>query len=325
MKEMKLKVGRTRFYIGNTSYPLQFVVFDHPSKLGYFAASLYEIGVNKLFLLEKDEEIKNLLRHELAHYMTYIEHGDQVPSHGREFREICNRYGWPSEISKAKIPIEQAVKNKRMVDKVRKLLSLGDSPNAEEAKLATLKAKELLCKYNLELAETDEETVVIRVLEKKRNGAKLQAIADILRTFFVYPVFNHGKGVLYLEIIGDRLNVEVGEYIAHFLDKQFEVLWRQGKKNDPRLKGTASKNSFFRGLAKGYQTKEGLSQSGLIRIENALIKRVETIYPHLTISKGFFLDSERARKMGEKLGKNLKIREGIKRQLTPLLSWETLP
>ena len=58
--EMGLKVGRTRFYIGRISYPLQFVVFDHPSKLGHFISSLYEIGINKLYLLENEEERKIL-------------------------------------------------------------------------------------------------------------------------------------------------------------------------------------------------------------------------------------------------------------------------
>lgn len=318
--EMGLKVGRTRFYIGTISYPLQFVVFDHPSKLGHFIASLYEIGINKLYLLEGEEEIKNLLRHELAHYITHIEHGESAPSHGREFKAICKRYGWPSTISKAHIPIDKALKNKRIVDKVRKLLSLSASPQPEEAKQATLKAKELLSKYNLEITAVDDETVVIRTLEKKRSSIKLQAIAEILRTFFVYPVINHGRGVLYLEIIGDRVNVEVAEYVAHFLDKHFETLWNEGRKKDPQLKGIAAKNAFFQGLAKGYQQQDPSPSKGLVRIEKELVKRVETFYPHLTISKRNSIHSEKATKIGEHFGKKLKIREGIKKHLTLLIS-----
>lgn len=322
--EMGLKVGRTRFYIGRISYPLQFVVFDHPSKLGHFISSLYEIGINKLYLLENEEEIKNLLRHELAHYITFIEHGENVPSHGKEFKAVCKRYGWPSAISKARVPIEKALKNKRIVDKVRKLLSLSESHQPEEAKQATIKAKELLSKYNLEITEVDDETLVIRTLEKKRSSAKLQAIAEILRTFFVYPVLNHGRGILYLEVIGDRVNVEVAEYVAHFLDKHFEILWNKGRKKDPLLKGTAAKNAFFKGLAKGYQCEKHVPSKGLVRIEKDLIKRVETFYPHLTVSRCRSTYSERAIKVGEHFGRTLKIREGIKKRLTPLLSWVNL-
>ena len=177
----------------------------------------------------------------------------------------------------------------------------------------------------MEITERDDETVVLRVLEKKRSSAKLQAIADILRTFFVYPIFNHGKGILYLEIIGDRVNVEVAEYVAHFLDNQFEILWKEGRKKDPHLKGAASKNSFFRGLAKGYQKKEAPQIKGLIRIEKQLLKRVKVIYPHLTVSRGSFLNSERASKVGEYFGSKLKIREGIKNHFIPLLLWTNLP
>ncbi|MDJ0651703.1 MAG: DUF2786 domain-containing protein [Simkaniaceae bacterium] len=318
--EMGLKVGRTRFYIGTISYPLQFVVFDHPTKLGHFVPSLYEIGINKLYLLESAEEIKNLLRHELAHYMTYIEYGKNAPSHGREFKAICKRYGWPSVISKARIPIDKALKNKRIVDKVRKLLSLSLSPQPEEAKQATLKAKKLLSKYNLEITAADDETALIRTLEKKRSRVKLQAIAEILRTFFVYPVINHGRGVLYLEIIGDRINVEVAEHVAHFLDKHFETLWKEGRKKNPLLKGGAAKNAFFRGLATGYQQQENPPSTGLVRIEKELVKRIETFYPHLTLSKYTPIYSERATKIGEHFGKKLKIRMGIKKKLTLLIS-----
>ncbi|MDN3509108.1 MAG: DUF2786 domain-containing protein [Candidatus Neptunochlamydia sp.] len=323
--EMGLGVGRTRFYIGRISYPLQFVVFDHPSNLGHFIPSLYEIGINKLYLLESEEEVKNLLRHELAHYITYIEHGEVIASHGKEFKAICKRYGWPSVISKAHIPIDKALKNKQIVDKVRKLLSLSASPQPEEAKQATLKAKELLSKYNLEITAMDDETAVIRTLEKKRSSIiKIQAIAAILHTFFVYPVINHGKGILYLEIIGDRVNVEVAEYVAHFLDKHFETLWNEGRKKDPLLKGVAAKNAFFRGLATGYQHQEKPDSKALVRIEKELIKRVETFYPHLATSKQNPIYSERATKIGEHFGEKLKIREGIKKHLTPLLSWTNL-
>lgn len=321
IEEMGLQVGRSRLYYKTSSYPLNFVVFDHPSRLGYFTSSHYEIGINKLFLLDNEEEIKNLLRHELAHYMTYLEYGEHVPSHGKEFRSICKRYGWPTEIARAQIPIEKAVKNHRIAEKVRKLLSLAESHHTKEAKSATLKAKELLLKYNLSSLEVEEEMVVKRIFEQKRSSAKLQAIAEILRTFFVYPIFNHGEKTLYLEIIGERVNVEVAEYVAHFLGAHFEELW---KTRESPLKGLAAKNAFFRGIAKGFLSK-GIPTQGLIRIEKALIEHVATIYPHLSYRKSARRCFAHAEKEGIRAGKNLKIREGIKKVFTPLLSLRSLP
>ncbi len=307
-KEMSLSVGRSRFHVGAVSYPLHFTAFDHPSRLGYFQHDLYEIGINKLFLLEEDGAIKDLLRHELAHYMTFIEHGPEILPHGKEFREICKKYGWPTEIARAQVPLEKAIKNKHIVDKVRKLLSLAESPEPKEAEAATLKAQELLAKYNVKFHEEDDPIHVLRVLQKKRGSAKLQAIASILRLFFVYPIFNHGKGVLYLEILGDPLNIEVAEYVAHFLDHHFELLWEEAKKEDPRLKGTIAKNSFFRGIAEGYEKRALPTSQALIHIEKSLA----LIYPHLTSKKVSYHHLEAAANRGREKGKGLKIREGLK-------------
>lgn len=321
VSEMGLKVGRSRLYYQRGSYPLHFVVFDHPSRLGYFTSSHYEIGINKLFLLEKDEEIKNLLRHELAHYMTFLEFGENVSSHGKEFQSVCQRYGWSPRVSRAKVPIGKAVKNQRIAEKVRKLLSLAESHHKEEAQAATLKAQELLKKHNLSSHEAEEETVLKRIFKGKRNSAKLQAIAEILRTFFVYPIFNHGKNTLYLEIIGERLNVEIAEYVFHFLNHHFELLW---KSRPSTLKGLAEKNAFFRGISKGFLSKE-VPSSGLIRIERALMERVGTIYPHLSYRKCSYRNASHAEKEGVRIGQTLKIREGIKKTFRPLISWNRLP
>ncbi|MCP5506537.1 MAG: DUF2786 domain-containing protein [Chlamydiales bacterium] len=320
-EEMGLKVGRSRLYYQRGSYPLNFVVFDHPTRLGYFTSTHYEIGINKLFLVEKDEEIKNLLRHELAHYMTFLDYGEGVPSHGKEFRSVCERYGWSSRVSRAKVPIEKAVKNRRIAEKVRKLLSLAESHHKEEAQAATLKAQELLLKHNLSSHDVEEETVVKRIFKGKRCSAKLQAIAEILRTFFVYPVFNHGKNALYLEIIGERLNVEIADYVFHFLDHHLEALWMS---RPSTLKGLAAKNAFFRGISKGFLSKEPPS-SGLMRIERALMERVGTIYPHLSYRKSSYRYSSHAEKEGVRVGQTLKIREGIKKAFRPLISWNRLP
>ncbi|MCB1116284.1 MAG: DUF2786 domain-containing protein [Chlamydiia bacterium] len=310
-EEMGLTVKRSRVHWNKCAYPIHFIVFDHPSRLGHFLPSHFEIGINKLYLTEKEEEIQNLLRHELAHFLTFLEFGENVPSHGKEYRSICKRFGWPSEISKAHVPIEKAIKNHRLAKKIKKLLALSESHRIEEAKAATLKAQELLVKHQLSPHTLDEETSVKRVLKKTKSSAKLHAIGEILRTFLVYPVFNHGQNVLYLEIVGEKINVEIGEYVAHFLDHHFELLWKEGQKKSPHLKGLAAKNSFFRGLAKGFITKEKTSHPGLIRIEKELEHRVFSIYPHLSQKKSYFRSHTQAESQGAAAGRQLTIREGL--------------
>jgi hypothetical protein len=317
-REMQIKVGHSRLYYQGYSYPLRFIVFDHPSTLGTFQSDLFEIGINKVFLLENEEAVKEIIRHELAHLVTFLEFGSHVSTHGKEFRTVCKRYGWAIEISKATVPLEKVVKNKRIVEKVRKLLSLAESPHPSEAKEATLKAQHLLSKYNVEYTPEEDETVLLRVLEKKRGSAKLQAIASILRSFYVYPVFNKGKKGIYLEIIGDETATQVAEYVAHFLDYQFEALWKEAQKEDPFLKGTASKNSFFRGLAEGYKGKEVDSKS-LIRVENHLTTMAQKIYPHLSSASSSFCHHERGARKGREKGKTMKIHEGIQKKFKRFL------
>ncbi len=317
-REMKLRVGRSRLYYQGYSYPLHFIVFDHPSTLGTFQSDLFEIGINKVFLLENEEAVKEIIRHELAHLVTFLDFGSSVSMHGKEFRAVCKRYGWAVEVSKATVPLEKVVKNKRIVEKVRKLLSLAESPHPSEAEEATLKAQHLLSKYNVEYAPEEDKTVLLRVLEKKRGSAKLQAIASIARSFYVYPIFNKGKKGVYLEIIGDKTATQIAEYVAHFLDHQFEALWREAQKEDPLLKGTASKNSFFRGLAEGYKGKE-VDSKALIRVENHLITMAQKIYPYLSSVSSSFCHHERGARKGREKGKRMKILEGIQEKFKRFL------
>jgi hypothetical protein len=231
---------------------------------------------------------------------------------------VCKRYGWPIEVSRATAPIEKGAKNQRIIEKVRKLLSLAESPHPSEAEEATLKAQQLLDKYQVNYTPEEEETVLKRVLEKKRGSAKLQAIASILRSFYVYPIFNKGRKGIYLEIIGDKTAIQIAEYVAYFLDNQFEALWKETRKEDPLLKGTASKNSFFRGLAEGYKGKDSPGAS-LIRVEKHLIIWAQKIYPHLSRSYSSFHHSERGAQKGREKGKKMKIHGGIQTRLKTFL------
>ena len=191
-KEMGLKTHRKRFYVQATSYPLQIVTFEHSSRLGYFQPDLFEIGINKLFLFAEDSSLLDVIRHELAHFMTFIQFGIQVSDHGKEFHQICKQYKWKSNISRAKVAKETIVKNDKIAKRIIKLFSLAKSHNLNESEAATLKAQELVSKYSINIKESDQEVEMhlIRFFPSKRNFAKLKAISDILRTFFVFPIIN---------------------------------------------------------------------------------------------------------------------------------------
>lgn len=328
--EMKMKMEKSRIHYKGILYPLNIVVFEDNSRLGYFDSRSYELGLSKkLMYTAKDEVIKNILRHELAHFMCYLIYGPQV-LHGEEFHEMCRRFSWGSEVYGAYANIEaenlkvtaENEKTERLLGKLKKLLALASSDNIHERELATLKANQLLLEHNLDLTretQTKDEIVYAkRVLESTRKSTKHVAIYEILKTFFVSPVFNHGRGVFYLEVIGDKTSVELADYVANFLDHELEMIWKETQRENKNLKGLAAKNSFFNGVAKGYVEKIQKQKSALatgtdlVEIEKNIQKNLRIVYPrigHSSLSGGRH-DAD-AHDAGKVKGGNLSIKPGI--------------
>jgi hypothetical protein len=330
--EMGLQMDRKRLFYKGVFYPLNVVVFEDASRLGYFDSRFYELGLSKNLMLHAHERIlKNVIRHELAHFMAYIIHGPGV-LHGEEFKRICRGFNWDDEVEKAYANIEELnqkiegdLKSEKMLSKLKKLLALTSSDNAHERELATLKANQLLLDHNLERVRTSsahssEEIVYVkRVLEAGRKQAKHVAIYDILKTFYISPIFNHGRGLFYLEVIGDKTSVELAEYVAHFLDNELEVLWKEAKKNNPTFNSVTARNSFFRGISTGYvqkienQKKSFASSSELIVLEKNLKHQLAIVYNRIGHSKSHYSkDHSDAKNYGIKKGQELSIRPGLK-------------
>jgi hypothetical protein len=193
-----------------------------------------------------------------------------------------------------------------------------------EAELATIKANNLILAHNLERLDQkpDDLTYLKRVISGKKSTGKIRAIYEILKQFFVYPVFNYAQGVFYLEVIGSLENVEIADYVANYLDLELEKIWR-----GQNLKGISQKNSFMEGLAEGFIKKIGLERdkyfpgTNLIKLDKELSEKVSLVYPRLlsrSISRG--LGCEKAKNLGREEGGNLNIRKGLFRKNSLLLS-----
>jgi hypothetical protein len=323
--EVMASVGRSYFEYRGFRYPINVVVFERKTTLGYFDSKTYQIGVNKHIMYKaKTSILKNLLRHELAHYLTFIEYGEGVKSHGKEFRAVCEKFGWGRDIFAATVNLEKSNEGKEgnlpsedIISKVRKLLSLSTSSNAHEAKLAATKANQLILQHNLKNLgdeEEDEEIYLERVLFAKKRTGKILAISKILPSFFVKPVFNYGRGIVYLEVIGEKKNVEMADYVAKFLDLELEFLW---KKLRGHHRGIRAKNSFMGGVAESFVKKMNLGQKqfysskALISIDRALTKKLKLVYPRLQSTGSTSIESEESKNLGKKAGAELTIRKGV--------------
>lgn len=327
--EMKLKMDRSRVLYNGVLYPLNIVVFEDNSRLGYFDSRTYELGLSKKLMYSAHERVlKNVIRHELAHFWAFIIHGPHV-MHGSEFKNICRSFNWDDEVELAysniqleNEKIEGDLKTQKLLERLKKLLALSSSDNPHERELATLKANQLLLEHNLDMTRgqnhEDETVYVKRVLEASRKQTKHVAIYEILKTFYVSPVFNHGTGIFYLEVIGDKTSVELAEYVAHFLNHELEQMWKEAKKKNPTFKNLAAKNSFLRGVAKGYvekiesQKTKSAQSFELALIEKNLQKQLKSVYSrigHSSMSSGTHHSGANA--AGVESGRNLSIKPGI--------------
>ena len=323
--EVRLICRGNRFYnrTQTASYPICVVIYNHKSMLGYFDASFYELGFHERLMHVSEDQLHNIIRHEIAHYIAFINHGASIQPHAAEFQAICKRFGWDESVSKASMAIdESSAEESGVLRKVKKLMALTSSSHANEAEQAMIKAQQLLVKHHVECTETEEKIAMQRVLEAKKESAKMRAIAAILKTFFVSVVYRKGQQRTALEIVGSAVNVAIAEHVAHVLDLELDNLWDKAKKS-ASLKGTVAKNSFFLGVAKGYCNKiEALKKAhsqdvtkALIVVEKQLIYAQDMIYRRLSSRKASTNYCPKSGSLGEKMGKGLTINPAISEAL----------
>jgi hypothetical protein len=284
----------------------------------------------------------NVIRHELAHYFTFINHGELFQPHPPEFKNFCQQLGWGEEVYKASFCLEEGTEvyscpeESDILRKVKKLMALATSNNSHEAEQAMIKSQQLLLKHNIEgkyLCQNDEEKFYLkRILKQKRENAKMRSIAQILETFFVTCVYHRGGDFIYLEVLGTAVNLEIAEYVAQFLNNELDQLWHHAQ-DKYALKGMVAKNSFFLGIAKGYCDKihalkrdySSETKRALMVIENALADAKDIAYERLIFSKSSGQYCGASSSLGEMMGKQLTINPSINKSSTRSLSLEWTP
>ncbi len=329
-REIGLKVGRERFYDfkQRASYPLRIVIFNNAKMLGYFDPNFYELGFHECLMHSSKQQLGQVIRHELAHYITFIQHGERAQSHGPEFKTFCQEMGWGQEVYRATTCLDGGIETllkeeSSVLRKVQKLMALTTSNNKNEAEAAMIKSQQLLLKHNLESPHFDDtnegKMFLKRIMQQKRISAKMRCIGQILETFFVNIVYSRSRDFICLEILGNAVNVEIAEYVASVLDSDLDHLWKKAQQ-ESSLKGTLAKNSFFIGLAKGYCNKiralkrehHGAITQALMVIEKKLLDAKTMAYPHLSSTKSQAGYCRESSALGERMGRALTINPALK-------------
>ena len=218
------------------------------------------------------EYVREVLYHEMAHQ--YVEEilgiRDDVP-HGEAFKRVCQERcidptatgGIQSWVERRKSRFTVNTENHQILDKVQKLLALAQSPNEHEAQLAMTKAHEMLLRHNLSLLEAHNTGNYLhkQIGEMGRKDAAKAMISAILcRFFFVETIWTYGydqhhdqKGRI-LEVYGTPENVEMAEYVYHYLRNVPELLWAEYKEKN-NLHGNRHRRTFIYGLLQGFYHK----------------------------------------------------------------------
>lgn len=328
-KEIRLRVTGDRFLDGRqeASYPIKIVVYNNKRMLGYFDPNFYELGFNECLMYTSRQQLHNVIKHELAHYITFIDHGEKFQPHPPEFRAFCQRMGWGEEVYQAASCLESEqivseIEENSVLRKVQKLMALATSSNKHEAEQAMIKSQQLLLKHNIEAkyidGDDDEKMFLKRIMKQKRENAKMRAISHILETFFVNTVYRRAGEFIYLEILGSGVNIEIAEYVAGFLESEMDKLWKQARLY-ANVRGTIAKNSFFLGIAKGYCNKISSlkrdythdESNVLMVIEKKLVDAKAMVYQRLSTTKSSGNYCPHSSALGEHLGRQLNIHPAI--------------
>ncbi len=329
-KELLLKVTNNYFLDRKKKayYPISIVIYNDKSMLGYFDPMFNELGFHERLIHASTKQLHNVIRHELAHYILFIESEHLTQAHGPEFRSFCQRMGWGEEVFSATLCLESetktlATEESDIFRKIQKLMALANSSNKNEAEQAMIKSQQLLLKHNIESKyignDDDEKMFLKRIIQQKQKDAKMRTIAKILETFFVSSVFKRIGDFTHLEILGSAVNIQIAEYVADVLLQKLDPLWNQTKQ-EHELKGIVAKNSFFLGLAKGYCDKINFLKKSyqtdvshaLIVIEKKLKEAQAMAYPRLTFERSQRSYCHEASQLGELAGRQLNINPALR-------------
>ena len=214
---------------------------------------------------------------------------------------------------------------KRTIEKIKKLLALGQSTNENEARQAISLATKMMIENNLKQSDITEKQYIEQEIDSVMNFSayKLKILALLDQYYCVQYLahrrmdYNTYKKKSYINLIGSPENVEIAEYLYHYLCDLFPKLWKEYKiaNNAP----TKFKLSFYEGLIRGLritlsETKNAVEQEhGLVIVKDAGIEKfLRNKYPRIkTTTRRSSIHSSSTMSSGISQGKKISLSRPI--------------
>lgn len=175
----------------------------------------------------------------------------------------------------------------KVLDKVKKLLSLaGNNPSEQEAIAASLKAQELIAKYNLDLTDLEKDTLEI-AQESYETGVDKSwkyGLAQVVATNF--RVMNYWVGKRQVVFYGYKQDVTVAKSVFEYLFKFGERGARKACRQHYKEYGTETGvyYSYTRGFTAGVKSALEAQSTALMVITP---KEVKESYETYASDNGF--------------------------------------
>jgi hypothetical protein len=240
------------------------------TQLGQWNGSMRSLEVSRPLVLEHPwAVVVEVLKHEVAHQFVDEVMRIDEPPHGPTFQRVCDQLGIAGH-ARAELPpppvVEDAPEN-RVVQRIRKLLALAESPNQHEAEAAATAARKLMLRFNIEVERETPEPAAQRygfrhlgrpsgrILEHDRR------LALILTTYFFVdglwvPVYRplEGKRGSVLEICGLEPNLAMAEHVHTFLSETALRLWAEYRRSAEHT-SNRDRQAFLAGVMSGFEAK----------------------------------------------------------------------
>ena len=207
-------------------------------------------------------EVMETLRHEMAHQYVdeVLRRGDEAP-HGPAFRQACDKLRCSPQARGAAAP---GARDERVLRRIKKVLSMTDSPNEHEAQVAVDKARNLLLEYNVDLVELDRarsfECISLGPVKGRRDSHEAWLAALLQRFFFVETLWAYSyepganKSGSVLQVYGTSTNLHMARYVYDYLNQLLERLWQQYRQAN-QLPGNRERRRYYTGVLEGFFRK----------------------------------------------------------------------
>lgn len=216
--------------------------------------------------IERDPwlDVLDTLRHEMAHqYVGEVLEVEGETPHGAAFRRACHKLRCNPRASGVEKKTEVGDED-RLMQRLRKVLSLAASPNEHEAEAAVQKARLLLLRYNIDVVALDAERQFSRrtlgSIKGRRASYELWLALILQDYFFVETIWaetyiaTRDRNGTILEIYGTAANLDMAAYVYDYLTRLLPALW-DAYRSAEGLDSNRERQRYWAGVLEGFYHK----------------------------------------------------------------------